>query len=92
MTNNELTAAFANQLKARGQSNSMSFHGATCWTYGERLAQIGPEPMVAHLNPTKYSVTSSTHRGKCERALTMAGYTIVKHHYREWPAPEQAAA
>lgn len=71
-SNNEIVHVWASQKQPHGRANSMSFDGATIYSYSEPIGQFVDIPngtQVVLLNRRQFSVTTSAHQSRVFQAV-----------------------
>lgn len=94
MSTVDVAHAWANQTQDEARSNSLSFHGASIFSYGMEIGRIcknkGGESLTLLVEVGVSSVTTSTHqgivRGACSHHEQLIVPVIVE---AEWPRRDQ---
>lgn len=65
MNNKQVAQAWASQTAPNGKGSNLFFEGRKLYSYGYHylLAELSEDGKVARFNPTRYSQTTTRHRG-----------------------------
>lgn len=82
MNNKQVAQAWASQSKPAGKGNNLFFEGRKLYSYGYHylLAELSEDGKVARFNPSRFSQTTTRHRGIALAACRVAGIAPF-----DWP-------